>query len=319
MARAKSKSAGRSSDSSRTDGTTVFVRVEKTLKDQLISYSENEKIPQHRIIESLLMYFFESLPSSEERRELIEGHDLPGLGKLIESLAWAEHAFARKSWTWACEEYKNLGKLAANSPGIVRLSTFKQSFCLLDIASELRASAISMNEPAPMRSKLFAASCSVIKRSIKLSVQQLEPNYHRVVDYNIACGWSLLAQYTVESHFGDEMLSHLRECSENPNPLGIWDESIANWRQADMNTSQLEVEVGKSAAQSMKSLNEACRPREDKEYLTDHSFLITLAQSDPDLTFLRCDREFRTAFEGWQRTERTEDAILDAVRRLISP
>ena len=180
------------------------------------------------MVQRILEYFSEQ--ESEKQQQILE-HPVPDsiavvrTSGLIKQLAWADHAFGQKRWTWAAEEYLKLAEISSklDALGTWELALYKSAYCMYDIANELRKDAViyyheswkalkdkkdeeveEVEEKAKKRlARLFDMADQAAEAGIKLNEQQGEKSQgekypHTVVSFNIACGWAIRAACHVQ-------------------------------------------------------------------------------------------------------------------------
>ena len=285
------------------------------------------------MVQRILEYFSEQ--ESEKQQQILE-HPVPDsiavvrTSGLIKQLAWADHAFGQKRWTWAAEEYLKLAEISSklDALGTWELALYKSAYCMYDIANELRKDAViyyheswkalkdEKDEEVEEKAKkhldrLFGMADQAAEAGIKLNEQQGEKSQgekypHTVVSFNIACGWAIRAACHVQRIRSQEDL--LTSDRRRPSLLNDWLKLLNTERKDDeLRTSLLpegwrellekedKDKVERHATQALDSLRDVVgkkseRDRQGEKVPQNNTFLIDLARKDLDLEFLREDK-----------------------------
>lgn len=314
---------------------TIYARVDPEVKEWLASYVErNPDLSERKIIEGLIRFFWRSFKSDDERRQVLDGKHFTEFGDLVEKLGWADHAFSTKSWTWAIEEYGEVETLSDKAPGIRRLAEYKQSYCYLDVAMDLRA--LALQKAGSERRDLFDAAKRSLLTSVVFTERYLGEVQHRVLVYNIACAWSLYAQYTIESLLPQEYVAKLSETLALSLPYGSqptsrleeeeWKKIGLEWRNlrgesGDVLGAMIESSITVCVGKAMKRLYELTSSKE-RSLPKNYQFLVNMAKYDSDTLFLRFDAGSRQSFLAWSQEEGREGSLLrsfHAIQEGLSP
>ena len=210
---------------------TVFARVKPDLGKRFAAYLQPRKpaLTERDVVEKVLDWFL--WLSEFEQRAILEGKKFPGLSALVEQFGWAEHAESRSYETWAVQEYSALRRAAeaASASELELLATYKEALSWIYIGHELRDRAFTNEAP-----HLLVDAQRSVMQSVMLLRRYDAKKRQRVILYNIACGFSLLAQYRVEemlfaelsADLGDKRASHSRTASD-----GLWAHHGGVWRE----------------------------------------------------------------------------------------
>jgi len=299
----------------------LCIRVPQENKQRLADFKHATGFSTTRVVEELLTYFW-SLRTDEQRRDLVKGVRLAELDEALEQLGWADHAFGLRRWIWALEEYRSLEQIPGRkAAGLRRLAQYKQAFCFLDIAAELRRAGFTGQ--ADRRVEYLSAAIKAIKCSIALGLRYISDTPHRVVRFNIACGWSLAAQYEIESAIVNEStlkvlkdaLSHPDHQRRNEADEMAWKAIGVKWRTLRAKDGRVLHEttvadvVADRTRQAMANLRSMTEPEKVSLLPKAFHFLRDLADEDPDLRFLRCDSKAKPELTKW-RTENLTDPLV---------
>jgi hypothetical protein len=304
---------------------TIYVRVDRDDKTWLEQFALKHKAQgwsQNHVI-SRLLKFVQQIPD-EELHEIIEGTSSGVLTKassLMEQFAWLQQAFGQRFWYWALELALDLEKEAAAS-GAIDMEKFAQyriAYCWLDIAIELRNGTIRLCQSAKNDwIELFSAAdwalCASIAYNEKYSIGRIQSRkspevQHPLVAFNLACAWSLRAQYYIERWLGPDAkpIKAISEklTKERDQQLASEKERQfhAGWRadlvrQNSKLAEAVESEVEWRAEQSLQML-ELLKIGKFSEAPTDREFIVRFAKRDSDLELLRSDEGFKGVFEAW--------------------
>ena len=310
---------------------TLYVRVPAGLKVKLdeakTKYGESVTYMITRILE----YFYDL--KEEEQRRIIDGVSsksiaLSRASHLIKQLAWADHAFGQKRWTWAAEEYLELAESSkGEAPGTRQLALYRGAYCMGDIANELRKEAVIYyynhlkkdESDYDHLDKLFdeadrAAYAGILwndksKKESQEEKSQAEEYQDTVTTFNIACCWAIRATCQVQKTCSKldaniihnnvqkegDCLSHWLKDLKEEKGDGMLISSLVpkGWRELSGldKTDQTDGEAGFYARMAIDSLHDAIhnKSKKSEQY---NAFLIDLAHKDLDLEFLREDKKY---------------------------
>jgi hypothetical protein len=258
----------------------------------------------------------------EEQHRIIAEKGLTAVsqaGSLMVRQAWLQHAFGGNQWHWALEEAMALAEdaLRVGAPDAWRFAQYRAAYCWLEIAMGLRADALLRLERKGWDVCFTSADqalCAAIAHNIHYSkgVPQTGSNKppipveHPLVTYNIACAWSLRAQYIVERSLGPSSLENKklsrilkRELSkQNKTTTAL--PSVASWskRAAPQDREKVRLVAntrGQAALNALESITKSCRAQPPR----DIEFIVRRAENDIDLEFLRREERLRARLEGW--------------------
>jgi hypothetical protein len=279
----------------------VFVRLDQDLRDWFEAFCKDSGRSQNRVITRLLEYLRKL--EDFDRNQLLESQVVPAFSVLLERLEWATHAFSKTYWTWSLQEFQEVEHLAdkLNASGIRWLARYKESYCWLDIAMFWRNQAL---QDGP---RGFTRACTAVRNSLVLSQNHLDHTQHRVIFFNVACAWSLLAQFEVEEQLMRKDSPCIPELKKGPE---AWSTIGNTWRNeiADKLFTDKIDSYAKKALYFFRLVAE----RDDTIPPLDHAFLLRSWESDLDFLFLRNDEEHRKLFRDMATTALSTHSLKDA-------
>jgi hypothetical protein len=331
--------------------TTIYARVSLTAKRILTDVADAEQLSQNEVIELLLGYLGRIKGETADLKAVLHGQGqtktpLESPSALIRYLQWADHAFTLKHWEWALAAYSLLEKSADKDPGFRVLALYKQGFCWLEVAINLRKEAIqavkewrmpagrkeqdSANLTDDWNSHYDAAEMAV--RAALLQYEKfLKLDDHPAVHFNIACCYMLLSQYAIErtlSHKSELIPELNREFGgeQGQNFKLLIKEFCNKWRSevADKDKRKLlEDKVMANASRAMEQLKTlshelAAQPNEATSNTVipwDARFLIHRAGEDADLMLLRHDAKTSGMFGKWFEQQDTLSVRLGSFQK----
>jgi len=272
----------------------LFVRVKPHIKDWLDEYSKTSKRSLSEIVEKLIAYF--RYQDEMQRQDILGLQVIHNFSKLVQRLEWANHAFYKGFWPWALEEYQKVEELGQklNAGGIRLHSRYKQAYCWLDIGIQWEETAIRVRNV-----NLFERARTAILNALFLNQRHLTEYSHKVIIFNIACAWSLLARISVEEELIKADVQSWKLLSEQ----AMWEKIGKLWRKK-VNDQAFERRIDGYAEKAMSSLKKMVIER---LIPFDHSYLLNRWQGDADLVFLRTDYKFSDDFSKFMKSS------LDAV------
>ncbi len=197
----------------------------------------------------------------------------------------------------------------------------------MDLAGLLRRKALRAQSADEMATEHFRAALECLVEAARLGDRLVTKTTHRILRYNLACTYSLMAQFTVEAALvGHAPLTTVRAAAGvrgagKPSDeeldrkcAALWQELGRDWR--DLVPHEIRDEAAVRARAAMKWLQETSN---EKGMPRLGGFIYEFAESDPDLLLIRHDKELGSEFQGWLETGRSDsDAnLLGAAQDLI--
>jgi hypothetical protein len=304
-------------------GSTIYARVEdndKSFLKELASREQNWS--ENFIIERLIKYLREidtidKAQGTNLVRDILtdtKNNTFLITGEIMEGLAWGQHATNHKKISWIIEQYQKLGEISARAgaEGVWRFSQFQIAYHWMDNALKLRRLAIVSDTNWE---ELYAAADWSLRASIifnelhskGLSETNRKYFLHPAVTFNIACAWSLRAQYIVEKNLGvgSDIIKKIKEAIEIENKSltqeSIKQNNLDKWREILLSQDTksgffIESTVSKFAEKSIKIIQSLVQCTPDKPP-TDPGFLASFAREDIDLLFVREDPKWGPIFD----------------------
>ena len=331
---------------------TIYARINPEDKNWLKTRVQKEPGWSENLVIAALVKYFRSL-SEIDQQNLVAGDSVfASFDEIFHRGSWLQHAFGQKFWQWALDECYELAKICER--GSYALWTFAQyraAFCWLEIAILLRREAIKFCR-AEFWDQCYEAADWAICASLVhnrchsagrpgLDAEKIfnAPSRHPLVAYNLACGMSLRARYSIERKLGPEQdfFAHLAEEIQEqdkatPEQIEEFENIPKNWRE-DVKTGDREGfvgKVGRHVEEAMKELRRLKVPDSFPKGMLprDKDFLHRYAPQDPDLALLKWDEIFKKEFDLWKQSDGGEVVTLcifeqarenapDGVRRLV--
>jgi hypothetical protein len=306
------------------DQEALGLRISGKRRKFLREFSTKHRLGQGVVLDSLLLRL--SQMPEEEQLRFVQGDYAIPTDTLIARVAWADHAFRLGTWPWALHEFQELSKEAERTrvQAIQHYADFKQAFCWLNIASELRRRALAETDRA-VRVSYYDAAIGALFAANGHHQQYYLPN-HKVVLYNLACAKSLEAQFSIEADLDEELFRKLAQQVIPTHSDEAWAKVTRDWRVAPKD-STLQDRVAEAAGESIKYLERAA---ESKTPLLA-GFLLEYALADDDLCFMRVDPDYSAQFTGWLNAfgkdsqahplstfQNLKDRLPDTIKELIA-
>lgn len=301
----------------------IFIRLGPHAKRTLDGAAADRTYAE--VIEKLIEYYGEQ--DDKIKEEILSGK-LITLTKFEDLMALtqrAQHAFENKRYYFAAITYMAIdGKLtdSYSSKALKDLCNYRRAHCWMKLSYELRLEGLKTKN---MDS--YAAARDALQQAL-MWLGDLRDNGDPFIDlvkhYNMACCYSLQAQYEVESRVGSETrdFNELLEAAEKDLPettSHIWVGIGDNWRTNKNVDSAARERVDDYAAKAYDELemiypsstafespNTAQRETKASDSKLDFSLLYELiwivetAKKDSDLVFLRSDKElWQDRFKRW--------------------
>ena len=290
----------------------MYLRVASDVKNRVeaIADSHYGGMRFAAIVNAMLKYFTNL--ENIELRDAMLGRGSSALAEdTIIHQAWADHAFYKEHWEWACEEYLQLAEKAGPSSGVWRFAQFRLGYCWSEAALELKEQALKLKKEGStideryragsifehVREALTAGLTFYAAYSTPGSdVARPESREHAVVKYNTACIWSLMAEALAQAscrcknvmEFNDDAaMSEKKEVVEE-----YVEEFKQHWEQCDSGKGENSKKIDHFVNKSMALLKEL--KEETVSLKAGYDFLFRFARTDPDFAFLRarCNDKF---------------------------
>jgi hypothetical protein len=241
------------------------------------------------------------------------------------------------------EALRRLEVGAKFAPGLERIAKYKEGFCWFELAAKLRREVIVM---APqLRSggniEVWYSYYEAIYQALRITESyftsfaaygNLEtlPIQMPFATYNIACIYSLWAQYKVEEALTceSEHIINLSRALTDDEPEkheeSFWQEFGSKWRDCfgHQGGTLLERDVDSMLQSCMATLSimaDECNSKFSQSITrSDLEFLVTNSQKDFDLRFVRWEASSSSQFIKWGKANRIDNATLEHYKRLIA-
>ena len=278
----------------------LYVRIDKAIRDKFGDWVEEETgLSEKQVVENLIKWFLGLSPG--EQQQVIAGHSVIGVGELIEQLAWADHAFDRRFWDRARQEFEVLEKkaIAINASGFVRIAQYKQAFCWLDIAIGLRNEAFEKSDTdrLAMARKALVKSTLINKRKQNQLIADEGPKQRQlIIAYNLACAFSLMAQFKAEFVLFDTINSMMVDNNEET-IKNAWKDIGGQWRkliEEKIDVDEAKVVISDTERYALESLHYLNQLMGDREVF---AYVVNVIRNDRDFDFLRHDIQYGSQFE----------------------
>lgn len=303
-------------------GSTIYARVEDEDKAFLKELAGKEAGWSENFIIERMIHHLRDLSTANRYDDIRALLSTTGTGtfftagELMEGLAWGQHAFTHKRWGWAIEQYRRLEDQSnkAGALGVWRFAQYQMAYCWLDVGLQLRQVAIQ-SKSSTNWDALYGAADWALCASIAYNERHSQNphlgkmnhrNPHPVVVFNIACGWSLRAQYEVERNLGHEspLIIGMRQAveaevkaqeskREQANSLDGWRAELAKSNKRLSNF--VERKASNLAGKAIDALRNLIQG-DSTEPPTDIGFLMRLAREDSDFFVLRSDEHWCNDF-----------------------
>jgi hypothetical protein len=293
----------------------LFTRIPSDLRDWLKDeVGKIGDLTEKEAISNILAYL-KSANNPELVRQVLVGGAAPGLrvvetqfSKAMRGMGQGDHAFARKFYSWAYEEYTMMSQSVDNNDyDLWTFIHFKSAYCLLEISYGIRHEILDkLKARDPKVDNLWGDYYDAADHCVSMALwhyKEIEAlgEEHPVCYYNKACAWSLKCQNKVEREVGPDMrdMSAVAQVhrSEDANDAGEkpWKVLAQSWRKSMAGTAGAAVveQVGRFAANCMSEFHNLTLYDKNTSMgfkpLYDTVFLYELASTDTDLDFIRYD------------------------------
>ena len=303
----------------------MYLRVPSEVKSDIEQLAESRYGGRRftTIVNDLLRYFLDI--GNPALQDEILGYESTTLrADATVRQAWADHAFLRGHWEWACDEYLELAKMSDESSGTWRFAQFRLGYCWTEVALELKRRALVQRRNSRSgRTDDVKAMFEEVHEALSLGLtfykwynEKDPPGRGRaVVEYNMACVYALMAESLAQASCECE------DVLEIDRRAGIAQSSPAEKPAAKQAEEQAEEQAEKQAQKRANEYKEHMRRCEAgkgpsteikefadgaldilerlKEKVNDggYDFMFEYVLTDTDFAFLRTSRtkEFKTA------------------------
>jgi hypothetical protein len=209
-------------------------------------------------------------------------------------------------------------KVNDRSEKFISFCNYKLGLCWMGISSESRNKALTQKNKAN-NSQGFTRALEALNTAIdytkKMKGDLGGPLSNLIKHYNLACCYSMRAQYKVEDKIdlNEDQIAELRNATDFTSAKKVWEDIGKNWRNDDKRTD-IDIEAQKalkelqeifSLSSSENSLDSIDLPI-NPDLLPDRIWLVEAALKDEDLIFLHTDeKKWQPEFNKW-----TEGALL---------
>jgi hypothetical protein len=290
----------------------IFVRLGPVAKRILEDEASKGKT-YTEIIEKILEYF--GVQSAKLKDEILKGEGINLLTKFEDLLALtqrAQHAFENKRFYFAAKTYMAIDdylKESYSSKELKDVCNYRRAHCWMQLSYELRVEALKTKKLVSYESASRALKQALVCLG-RLS-DDGEPLIDLIKHYNMACCYSLQAQYEVECNLGSETLGDLCDAAKSPvtreeHTRSKWKAIGEDWRKTSQDgASAAKVDqLAKRAHDELEIINpppsKSPRASGDSTLMYERIWIVETATKDSDLIFLQSDKEtWQPQFDQW--------------------
>jgi hypothetical protein len=275
---------------------TLYSRVAETHKKFMKETADSMGLAENQLVIRLIENLMHLKASSKEDfLDFLNGRGgTHKASEMLERMSWATHAFEKRHFAWAIEEYQRLSEEAPRADGVFRLAQYKLGYCWAEIADQLRLYAMEHGGAVwdPAFDAADWALCAALFYNARYSNTNKddEPDLskdpsHSVVEYNLACTWALRAQYGVERSLRGKARETRRKQLLRLRPAKASQENLPRSKKVDPVIAEFQ-------QRAMRHLSKLSTRAPSKEPPTDAGVLIRRTETDADLSLLRSTDEF---------------------------
>jgi hypothetical protein len=290
-------------------GETLNVIIRPELKEMLKSFRE-EYGSEKSIVENILDAF-SNFTDEQKRAVLLNPKSFNPFAVLLAQNDWSAHTFALEHWSWAIQCYGSLAEQYSKVPAYSTFALYRKGYAWMGFALELRAKAFEQVGDRAKWLRLFKAAIDSVERGIDANQRAAASESSTpFVLYNTACGYSLLAQFTVEIAL-DEKKGWAQDLRTKGKTREAWKVIGEKWRDETkttknnfrtyVNVEDVDTYAG-NAIGALKSIN---TPSAERTIATrigpwpEPEFFRLRARHDSDLIFLANDGTYGEQFNNW--------------------
>lgn len=289
----------------------IFVRLSPKSKDVLETAAIGRTYGQ--VIERLLEYL--NVQESDLQKKILDGIHVNPLKEsedLLAQLNRAQHAYEEKRYYYAVKTYSALtDKLDGvdSSKELLEFCNYRLGHSWISLAYELRREALSDRSHTDAEGMGSAEIYSIAQRALDAALDALQ----RVTDdqdnltnliahYNVACCYSLKAQYTVESKIDADKPAGRRLRNQSLDVQEAWDDIGQDWRK-QYGKDDLPEEWAEDAMVELSNVYSGAQVvAASGSTGGDTIWIVEMARRDADFIFLRSDKEvWKEKFDDWSK------------------
>ena len=300
----------------------IYLRVPSSIKSILDTIAKDRlgERALSRLVNRILLHFTKLGPEEQGR---VLGPDDFSASDTIASVhqSWAEHAFVKGHWEWACEEYLRLleifEKAQTHHRGAWKFAQFRLGYCWTEVALALIEAAVERRSEFSKTSDfvqvegMFEDAHAALDMGLYFYTHYGDHEHNpsdAVVRYNMACIYSLMAEAEAKAVCKCSSIITVDRLvkGEHGRPEG-WGDFEKHW-----NDKACAINKGKDARDKIDGwvgesllILEELREELGRDPNSGYDFIFRLAKRDPDLAFLRLSSwdRFRSATELYQRSQ----------------
>jgi hypothetical protein len=325
MAIPSKKSQSVSTSGNRTDKKAVpkrqevqfFTRLNPTLREWLKDEVQKLGSVTEKDAFSNILSYLKNSNNPDLIRQVLLGEALPDraeigtqYSKALQRIGYGEHAFARRFYSWAYEEFSRVLETAGSQDSGLRMfAHFKAAYCLLEIIYGIRKEALNKLKEGEITQVEWDRYYEAADHCANLALWRYKEvetlgGEHPISSYNRACVWSLKCTLKVERELGpeDKDMAAVAAVQGSGNSSGNpWKGVGQRWRNnipLERRTMVLE-DVAKFTANCFAQLDNLIAYDKDitkDKPLYDIVFIYELAREDSDLDFMKYDKNSMTKF-----------------------
>jgi len=313
----------------------IFVRISPAAKRTLEGAAASGQITYAEVVEKLLRYYESQEPDIQEKILLGVGiNPQKELEDLLARLNRAQHAFENKRFYYAATIYRDLAQQLRKhdrSKELLEYCNYRRGHCWIRLSYDLRLAALDlMQEDQQAKTKPESLYLTAL-RALDIAMKHLKrvkddgDSLTRLIKhYNMACCYSLKAQYVVESKLepGSKARATLCDAEDNSEKIltawGIIGETLRK-PDGEFDDADIQAKKALNELEEIYSAFETSGESAKRLNLTsEQSWCVEMADRDSDLIFLRTDRRWKPIFDAWVTAARQSDkSILNPIKDLL--
>lgn len=301
----------------RTPSDVIYLRVPASVKaklDDLTPVHMGEGRRLSHLLNKVLLKFTD-LDLTDQKTFLHSGDPATSFDAASVHQSWAEHAFIKKHWEWACEEYLKVWEFSHRMPpryrGTWKFAQFRLGYCWTEVAIALQNEAVyerrQLSEGADLSG--VVRTFKDVKDALTMALRFYE-NYeyedraaeqeeghqaqsrghpsHAIVRYNMACIRSLMAESKAQEVCECRDLIEIDKKTEGqsgePKGRSSFQRHLTNCKINTNRAAREEIDAHVSSA--MDTIEDLRRAIEE-DPTSGYGFIFRTARRDPDLAYLR--------------------------------
>lgn len=314
----------RSEEGSSDERKSILVRISSKAKAVLERAAADPKTgptTYSRVVEALLDYYDrQGIDAQEKIMHGIDVNPLKESEDLLARLHRAEHAVVNKRYYFAIKTYRAIADQLhglGSSEELLEVCNYRLGHCWLRLSYGLRVEALADDfdgeEPKAKSAELYQTALRALDKALSYLDELIDgrdPLMTLIKHYNMACCYSLKAQFLVESSLDPEskLRASLRDARKDLiQTQNAWENIGETWRRKNGNDSPADAEAQNSLDQlrliysAPDQSNASSGSAKSLDVASESSWCAELAAEDTDLVFLRWDEKWKTEFNLWQK------------------